>query len=324
MSLRLKEKYVNTPKTPLPQEGISSFIRKIFELLEEGAHSDIVSWSDDGNLLVIKKIEAFTDTILPMCFRHNKMNSFIRQLNMYNFRKKRNSGSFHIYYNQYFKKGRPDLLVYIKRKTSSAFSEPSNPAYVEYDHGLGSSDHTELQLEFENRALKRSNEKAVEKIRCLEARIQELKRQNEVLAKKISLRERQETDLESAVYKCLNTGNHAPVVESASQSDSSSNLESYLAIFGDEPRNNLSYDSQKLLRADSLPESNSYSFQTSVLRKRTFSTPFEYFDPFLEDPRKILCKEAAYQTHEDVIRAQIDDFPVFSQDLFNDTSKMDF
>jgi ATP-dependent helicase/DNAse subunit B len=55
-----------------------------------------VSWSQDGNALVIKKVAGFTDKVLPVFFKHHNLSSFIRQvrgllkqLNMYNFSKVR-------------------------------------------------------------------------------------------------------------------------------------------------------------------------------------------------------------------------------------------
>lgn len=78
MAQKFKEKYVS--KCILPQEGIASFIRKTYELLEEGKFSNIVSWSDDGNFLIIKDAEDFSQKILPVYFKHSNFTSFVRQV----------------------------------------------------------------------------------------------------------------------------------------------------------------------------------------------------------------------------------------------------
>jgi len=124
MSLRTREKTIT--KSSFIQEGVASFIRKTYELLEETSHADIVSWSEDGNFIVIKDIQKFSQRILPIYFKHNKMNSFVRQLNMYNFRKKRTMNSYHVYFNELFRKGKTELLPLIKRKNTENCSSPQS------------------------------------------------------------------------------------------------------------------------------------------------------------------------------------------------------
>lgn len=128
MAQKFKEKYVS--KCILPQEGIASFIRKTYELLEEGKFSNIVSWSDDGNFLIIKDAEDFSQKILPVYFKHSNFTSFVRQLNMYNFHKKRSNSNEHIYFHELFKKGKPDLLCHIKRKNTDPSRGPEFSPYM--------------------------------------------------------------------------------------------------------------------------------------------------------------------------------------------------
>lgn len=49
----------------------------------------MISWTSSGDSFNIKNISKFTDEILPQYFKHRNFSSFIRQLNMYGFRKTR-------------------------------------------------------------------------------------------------------------------------------------------------------------------------------------------------------------------------------------------
>jgi HSF-type DNA-binding len=77
-----------------------------------------VKWSDSGDSLIITDINTFSDQILPEYFNHNNYSSFIRQLNMYGFRKenKEKKSRQEEYKNEFFRKGRKDLLSQIVRK----------------------------------------------------------------------------------------------------------------------------------------------------------------------------------------------------------------
>lgn len=46
-------------------------------------YSDIVSWSSQGDCIVIKDALAFQDKILPTLFGHNNFHSFVRQVIIY-------------------------------------------------------------------------------------------------------------------------------------------------------------------------------------------------------------------------------------------------
>lgn len=77
-----------------------------------------MKWSENGDSLIITDINTFSDQILPEYFNHNNYSSFIRQLNMYGFRKenKEKKSRQEEYKNEFFRKGRKDLLSQIVRK----------------------------------------------------------------------------------------------------------------------------------------------------------------------------------------------------------------
>ena len=55
---------------------------------------------------MIRDITKFQEIVLPKYFRHRKINSFIRQLNMYGFHKSRKENTKSIFSHPYFLKGR--------------------------------------------------------------------------------------------------------------------------------------------------------------------------------------------------------------------------
>ena len=70
-----------------------TFPHRLNDMLEDGFTSNIVGWDNDGRSFSIRDLKAFEDTILPRYFRHGHFSSFVRQLNMYNFHKVRNSST---------------------------------------------------------------------------------------------------------------------------------------------------------------------------------------------------------------------------------------
>jgi len=88
MSLKLKEKQITKR---LSEEGIPSFIKKTYDILEvklhtthiyfkNETHNDIVSWNEDGTAFIIKKPTEFSQTVLPLYFKHSNLTSFVRQV----------------------------------------------------------------------------------------------------------------------------------------------------------------------------------------------------------------------------------------------------
>jgi len=91
---------------------------------------DVATWSNIGDNFVVKDVEKFAKTILPMYFKHSNFSSFARQLNFYGFRKLKaepiltadydaRTASYVRFYHEKFQKDKPELLYFIKRATKS-------------------------------------------------------------------------------------------------------------------------------------------------------------------------------------------------------------
>jgi len=108
------------PTVTSSEECIPCFIRKTYKILEDDKYTDIISWNDEGTAIVIKNPTDFAQTILPTYFKHNNLNSFIRQLNMYDFHKKKTPDGEHVYYHELFQRGKKHLLKNIRRKNAES------------------------------------------------------------------------------------------------------------------------------------------------------------------------------------------------------------
>lgn len=99
-----------TPKVP-------DFVAKLYEILQTEENKDIISWSETE--FVIKNTEALVREVLPKYYRHSKLESFIRQLNLYGFRKvsKSSDKDFLYFKNDIFREGAPELLNKIQLKS---------------------------------------------------------------------------------------------------------------------------------------------------------------------------------------------------------------
>ena len=104
------EKYKKKSECP-------NFLLKLYQILENEEYKDIIHWSKDGNYFIIHNLHDFTENILPKYYKHNNYSSFTRQLNMYDFHKRKSSPNEHIFEHKNFIKGKKELLKLIKRKS---------------------------------------------------------------------------------------------------------------------------------------------------------------------------------------------------------------
>uniref|UniRef100_A0A672SNL4 Heat shock factor protein 5-like n=1 Tax=Sinocyclocheilus grahami TaxID=75366 RepID=A0A672SNL4_SINGR len=107
----------------------NNFPAKLWRLINN-PQNDSVFWSPDGESVIVDQ-QRFEDELLsPLkqdakLFKTTNFTSFIRQLNLYGFRKvcdrsfKDRRRNLHHFHNPVFRQGRPELLVHMKRLTIS-------------------------------------------------------------------------------------------------------------------------------------------------------------------------------------------------------------
>lgn len=97
-------------------DSVPGFILKLYNILENKSLAHVISWNELGDGFLIKDSKVLENEILPDYFKHNKLSSLIRQLNMYDFHKTRAKNQHKEFKHEYFREGRPQFLRYIKRK----------------------------------------------------------------------------------------------------------------------------------------------------------------------------------------------------------------
>ena len=121
-----KDKYKKKGEYP-------NFLSKLYQILENESYKDIIHWTEDGKYFIISNLHDFTEKVLPKYYKHNNYSSFIRQLNMYDFHKKKSGQNEHVFHHQNFIRNRKDLLKLIKRKSKKE-NIPINQGNIEYNN----------------------------------------------------------------------------------------------------------------------------------------------------------------------------------------------
>ena len=103
---------------------VAFFVQKLYLILEDPANAQTIHWNHDE--FIITHPTLLADTILPLHFRHSKLESFIRQLNLYGFRKiKRSEEKEALYFkHDLFRQGCTDLLPRITLKHKNKSQDP--------------------------------------------------------------------------------------------------------------------------------------------------------------------------------------------------------
>ncbi|XP_041811219.1 heat shock factor protein 1 [Chelmon rostratus] len=111
--------------------NVPAFLAKLWILVEDPDTDPLICWSPSGTSFHVFDQGRFAKEVLPKFFKHNNMASFIRQLNMYGFRKvvhieqgglvkpERDDTEFQ---HPFFVKGQEHLLENIKRKVTNVSS----------------------------------------------------------------------------------------------------------------------------------------------------------------------------------------------------------
>ncbi|XP_051729684.1 heat shock factor protein 1 isoform X1 [Ctenopharyngodon idella] len=108
--------------------NVPAFLTKLWTLVEDPDTDPLICWSPNGTSFHVFDQGRFSKEVLPKYFKHNNMASFVRQLNMYGFRKvvhieqgglvkpEKDDTEFQ---HPYFVRGQENLLENIKRKVTT-------------------------------------------------------------------------------------------------------------------------------------------------------------------------------------------------------------
>ena len=73
--------YSKTPKQNL------GFLQKTYEIFMSPVYSPYCGWDNAGRTIIIHDVDDFCAHVLPIYCKHRNIQSFVRQLNMYDFHK---------------------------------------------------------------------------------------------------------------------------------------------------------------------------------------------------------------------------------------------
>ncbi|XP_064124311.1 heat shock factor protein 1 isoform X1 [Loxodonta africana] len=122
--------------------NVPAFLTKLWTLVSDPDTDALICWSPSGNSFHVFDQGQFAKEVLPKYFKHNNMASFVRQLNMYGFRKvvhieqgglvkpEKDDTEFQ---HPCFLRGQEQLLENIKRKVTSVSTLKSEDIKIRQD-----------------------------------------------------------------------------------------------------------------------------------------------------------------------------------------------
>ena len=168
------------PKRRTRKNAASGFVYKTFGLLQDPSIAEIVAWDETGTAFEVKNVTAFSSHVLPRYFNHSNFTSFVRQLNMYDFRKE--PGRYCFSHPQ-FSKASHHRLRKMRRKVtdSTRVDHETNSELQDILREIYSLQRSQNQLQLQiaslqgcNQEFREANEKLGEEIARFKERCQRM------------------------------------------------------------------------------------------------------------------------------------------------------
>ncbi|XP_038198351.1 heat shock factor protein 1 isoform X2 [Arvicola amphibius] len=177
--------------------NVPAFLTKLWTLVSDPDTDALICWSPSGNSFHVFDQGQFAKEVLPKYFKHNNMASFVRQLNMYGFRKvvhieqgglvkpERDDTEFQ---HPCFLRGQEQLLENIKRKVTSVSTLKNEDIKIRQDSVTRLL--TDVQL------MKGKQE-------CMDSKLLAMKHENEALWREVASLRQKHAQQQKVVNKLI-------------------------------------------------------------------------------------------------------------------------
>lgn len=112
----------------------ATFPQKLYALMHHDDNYESVAWLDHGKSFRILNPDRFSNEVIPKYFKHAKLTSFQRQLNLYGFRRITKGEDQGAYFHPKFQHERQDLLDEIRRLPNKSALQSERASYPYYDN----------------------------------------------------------------------------------------------------------------------------------------------------------------------------------------------